>query len=81
MENYTKIAIGVAGGFLAGAILGILFAPDKGTETRAKIKNAGTNLSDNIQETINKGKDSLSTMKSNLKERVDGVEKRVGDLL
>jgi hypothetical protein len=81
MENYTKIAIGVASGFLAGAILGILFAPDKGTETRAKIKKAGTNLSDNIQETINKGKDSLSTMKSNLKERVDGVEKRVGDLL
>jgi gas vesicle protein len=81
MENYTKIAIGVASGFLAGAILGILFAPDKGTETRAKIKKAGTNLSDNIQETINKGKDSLITMKSNLKERVDGVEKRVGDLL
>ena len=81
MENYTKIAIGVAGGLLAGAILGILFAPNKGAETRAKIKNAGTNLTDNIQESINKGKDSLSSMKSNLKERVDGVEKRVGDLL
>lgn len=81
MENYTKIAIGVASGLLAGAILGILFAPDKGTETRSKIKNAGTKLSDNFQETINKGKDSLSAIKSNLKERVDGVEKRVGDLL
>lgn len=81
MENYTKIAIGVAGGLLAGAILGILFAPDKGSETRAKIKNAGSNLSGNIQETINKSKDSLNAMKSNIKERVDGVEKRVGDLL
>jgi hypothetical protein len=30
---------------------------------------------------MNKSKDSLSAMKSNIKERVDGVEKRVGDLL
>ena len=81
MENYTKIAIGVASGLLAGAILGVLFAPDKGSETRAKIKNAGSNLSDNIQEKINKGKDVLSSMKSSLRERVDNIENKVGDLL
>lgn len=32
-----KVVVGIVAGFAAGAILGVLFAPDKGAATRKKI--------------------------------------------
>ncbi len=81
MENYTKIAIGVAAGIAVGGILGVLFAPNKGTETRAKIKNAGTKLNENVQEKLNKGKESLYAMKKNILESLDNIEESTGEYI
>jgi gas vesicle protein len=47
-----KVLLGVLAGVAAGAILGILFAPDKGYETRKKIAKSGKDLTDNINETL-----------------------------
>lgn len=48
-----KIVLGVLGGLAAGALLGILFAPDKGSETRKKIINKGEEVSDGLKEKFN----------------------------
>lgn len=44
-----KLLSAVLLGAAAGAVLGILFAPDKGTETRKKIAQKGTDLKDKIK--------------------------------
>jgi gas vesicle protein len=48
-----KIILGVLAGLAAGAVLGILFAPDKGTATRKKIIDKGEDYFDNLKHKIN----------------------------
>jgi len=48
-----KILLGVLAGVAAGAILGILFAPDKGSETRKKIVQKGEEYADDLKEKLN----------------------------
>jgi gas vesicle protein len=47
-----KIALGVVAGLAVGAIAGILFAPDKGSETRKKIAKKSTDLFNDLKEKI-----------------------------
>jgi gas vesicle protein len=52
-KNYfvggEKVITGLVAGLAAGAILRILFTPDKGTETRKKISENGTDFKDNTK--------------------------------
>ena len=43
-----KLLLGVLAGVAAGALLGILFAPDKGCETRRKIAKKGKDYADDL---------------------------------
>ena len=73
MENNTKIIIAAAAGIAAGAIMGILFAPSSGKETRKRIKKAGSQLTENVNETIQKGRKSLTTLREEIKERLESM--------
>lgn len=48
----NNVLLGVVGGLAAGAILGVLFAPDKGTNTRKKIAKKSSKLKDNAMESF-----------------------------
>lgn len=50
MNNLSKIAISVAAGAAAGAVLGILFAPEKGSELRRKINERGKKITNAVKE-------------------------------
>jgi len=45
--------LGLLAGLAAGAVLGILFAPEKGTETRRKIAEKGEDYVDEIKKMMN----------------------------
>jgi len=45
-----KVILGVLAGLAAGAMLGVLLAPDKGTVTRQKIVKKGEELLDEMKE-------------------------------
>ena len=47
------VMLGIIAGAAAGATLGVLFAPDKGSRTRKKIVNKTREYVDNVSEKIN----------------------------
>ncbi|MEP7141448.1 MAG: YtxH domain-containing protein [Ferruginibacter sp.] len=65
MNSVNKLMIGVA----AGAILGILYAPDKGSATRRKLSRTGNDL----REKFNCVKDAISDRVDSFKGEVDDI--------
>jgi gas vesicle protein len=47
--NKSKILLGVLGGVAAGALVGVLFAPAKGTKTRRRIMKKGNDFTDDLK--------------------------------
>ena len=64
----SKVLVSLASGVALGAVLGILFAPDKGTETRKKIKKNSKKLADDV-------KHKYEDLKGNLKGKVQELTK------
>jgi gas vesicle protein len=72
----SKILIALAAGAAAGAVLGILFAPDKGTETRRKISKRSSDIANSLRDNFNDFVDSVKENFSNAKAEVkESVEK------
>lgn len=59
MKNTSKILIALGTGLAIGGILGVLFAPDKGTVTRHKLAEGGKKFADNFNRKIKLGKEKL----------------------
>jgi len=51
--NSGKVLLGALAGLTAGALLGILFAGEKGSDTRKKIAKKGEGYTDVLKEKIN----------------------------
>lgn len=66
MNKTGKIVTAVAAGAAAGALLGVLFAPDKGSETRKKISDKGKKIADGVKEKFQKGKEQYNGLKTDI---------------
>jgi len=69
MKNVSKVMMLLAAGYAAGAITGILFAPDKGENTRKKIRSKAGELSEDIKKAYDEEIERLKTKISKLKSR------------
>lgn len=68
MNNTTKIILGIAAGAIAGAMTGILIAPDDGRKTRKKIGKESDKLRNSISEAV---RESLESAKSRYNKILD----------
>lgn len=66
MNDNSKVLVGLLVGLAAGAALGLLFAPEKGSETRDRLSQSLKDLGDSIKD---KAADEINNL-SNLKDKV-----------
>ena len=71
-----KVLLGLLAGVAAGALLGVLFAPDKGSVTRKKITKKGEDFADGLSEKFNEFVDTVSEKFDDVKEKVGNMKSR-----
>ncbi len=72
-----RVILGVASLFAAGAIVGMLYAPDKGERTRRRIVRKGKGLYNSVAESIEENKDALEELRDRLKENLEIVNEEM----
>jgi gas vesicle protein len=63
-----KVVLGALAGVAAGAILGVLFAPEKGTDTRKKIADKGKDAAGDLKNKYNDLIDRLTSKLETVKD-------------
>lgn len=76
MNNTGKILIGITAGAAVGAMMGIMFAPEKGSTTRQKWFRRGQEYLDEAKDTFDDLKDTASEMKDTASEFVKRGKQR-----
>ena len=72
--SIQRVFIGVLSGLLAGITIGLLVAPAKGSETRAKIVDSADNLRKKIKRIGGTATDELDELKEVFECEIDGLK-------
>ena len=75
--NSKKLLVGVVSGVAIGAVLGILFAPKKGSETREKINKLAGEFGNLAKEKFNELLDGIIEELEGKKDEVSELAKKV----
>ena len=76
-----KVLLGLLAGAAAGAMMGILFAPEKGTTTRKKIASKGEEYADDLKEKFGEFVDNVAEKYESTIHKVKEVKKGSGKLV
>jgi hypothetical protein len=66
MNNTNKILTAVGAGIVVGTIVGVLFAPEKGSETRKKISGQGKKIVEDVQNKFRSGRNKFNDLADDL---------------
>jgi len=69
----VNVVIGALAGIAVGALLGVLFAPEKGTETRKKIAKKSKDTTGALKDKFNEFVDSIADQFDKAKKEASAV--------
>ena len=68
MKSGVKMTLGLLGAVAAGVIIGLMVAPEKGSETRARIKRTTGSWVDQLGNVLSSGRDAAEEKIRKVKE-------------
>jgi gas vesicle protein len=73
MNKKSKIILGILGAAAAGAVIGMLVAPDSGSDMRKKISKAASDFAEDLTKAIVSGRDQVSDAKDTFLKEAKGL--------
>jgi gas vesicle protein len=73
MRTFWTFLSGVA----AGAVVALLYAPDRGTETRRKVADSARRMTGNLKDNLEEGMDELSDTGERMYSKASGMAERM----
>ena len=62
MTSTTKVILGIVGAATAGAVIGMMLAPEKGSDIRQRVKDAANDWACQLADLFAEGKSELSNL-------------------
>lgn len=69
MNTKSKVLLGILGAAAAGVIVGMLIAPDKGKETRKKLRKTAEDWADSMSHLWSRGKEAADEAAQDIKDK------------
>ncbi len=79
MNTTTKVILGITVAAAAGAAIGMLLAPEKGSDLQKKIRDGAKDLLDNFSTLLNTGKELASEYKFNAQQSIEEMTSSLHD--
>ena len=74
--SFKRVLIGVMAGVAAGATLGVLYAPEKGSATRKRFSRKSYDYNDELEERFNELIDSITLQFESVVEEVNRMAEK-----
>ncbi|ULQ51871.1 YtxH domain-containing protein [Flavihumibacter fluvii] len=78
MNTNSKIVLGILGAAAAGAVIGLLVAPEKGSDLRNKLSNNARDLASEFADWLNTRQKDLKDVKNSLVSSAEGLAEEAG---
>jgi gas vesicle protein len=79
MTNTTKVILGIVGAAAAGAVIGMLLAPEKGSDIRQKVKDTASDWADSLSDLFAEGKSEFQNLKNKASRTAQNVKSEAED--
>lgn len=79
MTTKTKVILGIIGAAAAGAAIGMLLAPEKGSDLRKKIKESAQDWANQIADLVSSGQEELKNLASKGSDLVNDYTNQAGN--
>lgn len=73
MENSSKIILGLVGAAAVGVAIGMLLAPEKGSDIRKKISDKAGDLASRVGDLVSYGKEKFNEVAGTVTQQADGM--------
>jgi len=77
MTNNSKVVLGVAAAAAAGAVIGMMFAPEKGSDIREKLRETANNFASDLLDALQSGRTQYAQVAEEVEDAAQNAKSKV----